>query len=186
MTKSTKIIAALGVVAGIGVACALPAATHAADPTATTQITATVDETLSMTATPSVAGEIPVGGAITELKNGTESGKIIIISNNSKGYTVTAQATGAGGTALKSAEANTIAYGAPAVGTSAWGMYVTTPTTTESLFDLKTTQETLYTRDSVTPGVSDTITTAYKASVAADQAQGTYEGQVTFTAAINP
>ena len=113
MSKITKTIAALGVVAGLGVA-ALPLASYADEDSKTINIAATISDSIAVAVTNGEVGLAVTNSAAPADNSGTPVG-INVKSNGANGYTLSLS----GNTTLASG-GNTIEYGSPAAGTSAW------------------------------------------------------------------
>lgn len=118
MSKSTKVIAALGVAAGLGVA-ALPAATFAVQSdSATAGVEVTVTDTISITVTGTSSGDpvsadtmvdptddtltvpavkVTMANDASTIANGTTA----VVTNNTTGYTLSVAAQATGSSTLK-------------------------------------------------------------------------------------
>ena len=192
--------AALGV-AALGVAALPVAASYAVDPTYTNNevtYTATINESLALassTAAPN-AETLTNGGAIVNSASHT----LTATTNHTSGYTVSAVAakggdatslTGAKESALANAN-DGIAYGTPAVGTSAWNLGLTTSesdvTITNAILGTAAwdgTSTSAFEAGTPTTTTGDIVTVTMNASADSDQAAGTYTNTVTYTIAAN-
>ena len=199
MSKSTKIIAGAGV-AALALAAIPAVASFAVDPTYTNNevtYTATINETLSLassTAAPS-AEVLTNGGAVVS----TATHTLTAITNHTSGYTVSASAAkGGAATSLTDAEESAlanandgIAYGTPAVGTSAWNLGLATSESDVTIANsgiLGTaswdgTSTTAFEASTPTATTGDLVTVTMNASADSDQAAGTYTNTVTYTIA---
>lgn len=210
MSKTTKTIAALGMVAALGVA-ALPLGAFAADPydqndnlntpkddTATVTFSATVDPVISIrvdSATETIASIAPHG--VDETKDTL----ITISTNDETGWKLYAKDANNGSlnkAATSEYSAKTIdAYnGTLAAGTSAFGYKVsasargassetggtiTVPAAHDATYAaFSTNDEQIASADK--KANDDTVTVAYGVSTANDQATGTYTDTITYTA----
>lgn len=188
MSKSTKIIAGAGV-AALAIAAIPAVGSFAVDPSYTNNAvtyTATINETLSLassTATPS-AEVLTNGGAIVSDSTHT----LTAITNHTSGYTVSAVSTNAA--AALSSPSDSIAYGTPAVGTSAWNLGLTTSesdvTITNAILGTAAwdgTSTSAFEAGTPTTTTGDVVTVTMNASADSDQAAGTYTDVVTYTIA---
>lgn len=188
MSNITKAIAALGVVAGLGVA-ALPLSSYAAE-TGPVKVTAVVDSTISITANDNEVnlGTVMPGGPVS-----TASTSVTVASTATAGYTLVVKdadentglyTTNADGS-LNTTAGAFIATGAPAKGSTAWGVRKdntvaftgVTPYSGAGV-ELKKT-----TGSATVDG--DTTNVEFGVSVATGFAAGTYEGEVVFVATAN-
>lgn len=102
MSKSTKIIAALGVVAGLGVA-ALPLSSFAAE-TGDVNVKVTVGSTISMTIDDADRSTVPLEKAVTMDNNDTDeslTASIKVTTNDADGYILSVKDKAGDGAALK-------------------------------------------------------------------------------------
>lgn len=107
MSKSTKIIAALGVVAGLGVA-ALPLSSFAAE-TGDVNVKVTVGSTISMTIDDADRSTVPLEKAVTMDNNDVDSSltaSIKVTTNDENGYILTVKDKAGDGAALKPTSAS--------------------------------------------------------------------------------
>lgn len=168
--KSTKILAAFGLVAGLGVAAALPMATHA-DTEATTTINATVSDSIAITAT----ANVPITLGVYDSQTG--SGNFTVSTNHAGGYQVTAQ--GVDGTALVNGS-NSIAYQTTEVakGTAGWNL----KTEQKGIANLANAPV-VYEKAEASVLTGDVIGVTYSVATSSNQAAGTYTGTVKYIAA---
>lgn len=180
MSKSTKVIAALGVVAGLGVA-ALPAFTYAATADAEVEVTVTSSISIAVEGTDSTASKVSM--APNELKEGGEfKSTIKVTTNNVAGYDATVKAKAEKDVNLTSSDSNTIpaASGTLTAGTAGWGYRVGTSgdwvavTTTEANIKNAGTNANGYTNDATV--------VEYGVATASAQPTGTYSATLTYTA----
>lgn len=217
MSKSTKIVAGLGVAAALGIA-AVPVASFAVtDLSGTVDITATIADSFSMTIDTKTASQAGTAGNAIDFGevavNSTDtagSTTLVVTTNIPDGYNLKAFATGAAGheTALHNAEADADIPGyaslsALTAGTAGWGIKVSAvekdvadagaaaaralnggvfdgtqylaPTTAGAIIDS-------IAADSISAMHEVTYTVDYGIATSANQAAGTYAGQVTYTA----
>jgi len=205
MTKTTKIIAALGVVAGLGVA-SLPLSSYAAaSVSGNAKVNVTVTEAISMTIKGTDSSSTTVdqySGATSGTDNltgntinagpassstpiapnskveGTAStfaSKVTVYTNDTAGYKLTVK----GATAeLKNGSYTIPASATIAAGTSAWAFQGGDITAWTAM---KTTDQTIKSSGTKTTG-GEATDVLYAVSTSADQAAGTYTDTLTFTA----
>lgn len=196
MSKSTKIIAALGVVAGIGVA-ALPLSTFAAANTSVT-FTVNIDDQLSLSAD---SGQSVLATTMTanQVNNDTLKSSLKVSTNNPKGYKLTVADADAD-TALVHTTSPTVkipalsATGDLASGTAGWGIQVneaypgTAVSTTQWTPMVKNNETAIVVRNSgaLSSAVSNQETIVkYGVATAAGQASGSYSDTISYTATVN-
>ncbi len=214
MSKSTKVIAALGVVAGLGVA-ALPAFTYATS-TVAGQVTLSVDvsEAIAMTilgngdgGTAGVDVYTPTGADVIDGHNigtlydssslQTSSSTVSLLPNAADTTTATSAVTvytnAAGGYTLtvKDADATT-ALSDGAGHTIPAGATITAGTaawgykggSVTNFAAISATEATVYSQNAPTSG-GQTTNMTYGVSTASDQATGTYTDTIIYTATTN-
>ncbi|MDO4759403.1 MAG: hypothetical protein Q4A30_01280 [Candidatus Saccharibacteria bacterium] len=196
MSKSTKIIAALGVVAGIGVA-ALPLSTFAAN-TADVTVKVMIGEQLSLSMD-LAASDTEQTMTASEIKTDEMKSTAKVSTNHAAGYTLTVidkdTNTALVNESNPSATIPAIAVeGALSSGTAAWGLQVDSayPGTTISTAQWSpipaSTSTALVVRNSgaLATAVSDEASVVkYGVSTAAGQASGTYSDIITYTVTAN-
>lgn len=186
MSNITKAIAALGVVAGLGVA-ALPLSSYAVE-SGPVKVTAVVDSTISITANDTEVnlGTVMPGGPVS-----TGSTSVTVASTNTSGYTLV----------VKDADENTglytvtdgvvnvaganIAAGAPAKGTTAWGVRKDNTSAFQAITPYSGAGIELKKTTSSPTVDGETTNVEFGVSVATGFAAGTYEGEVVFVATAN-
>lgn len=167
MTKSTKILAAMGVVAGLGAALAIPYAGGHAATTANTEVQAIVGAGLSITATSPISAELPA-----EVVTTLGSGQFTVSTNNANGYGVTIKGLGDKTDLEADGISQKIAYGAPSTSSNNWQLSVgATPVAALDGSEIASGAVGTHSHDF-----------SVKASARADLPVGTYNGGVTFTA----
>ena len=204
MSKTTKALAALGVVAGLGVA-ALPLSVGALTKSDTITVRTTIEDTLTLTIVGDTDTAIDDGdedhlvllGANGKMTNGsaaTAKATVTVATNNVGGYSV--KMKGENGYLAGQSTSETIpALGSsqatfPATGdTSAFGYQtvkigeVTTFSVTNSTWNpVKTTDEEIAKNTAATKQAGDTFNLNFQAYVNESQAADTYEETVTITA----
>src|SRR5574344_424052 len=186
MSKSTKIIAALGIAAGLGVA-ALPLSSFAAlDLNGVNGDAKTMDVTVSATVGSSVAIAVnaatePATINLTANASGTSTSKVEYATNSSTGLTLSLKDKDTD-LNLKSGDTDVIpAAAAVAAGTSAWNITGGTSVCQAGAAITSADQEVVKT----TAAVNDSTTMTYGVSTSADQHPGTYTDVITYTASIN-
>jgi hypothetical protein len=180
--------AALGV-AALGVAALPVAASYAAEvtnpQTADTTYQATIEDTFTFTNSQegqtitsplTNGGDVVTNATLTNLK---------VVTNHSKGFNITAKSEANSSAALKSAT-DTIPYSTTALtqGTSGWNLTLEGAFSTSGIIALADDGVTIHTQDTptTTAGVDADIT--YAAAAASNQAAGTYDNVVTYTATL--
>ena len=202
MSKSTKIIAALGVAAGLGVA-ALPAATFA-DTTVVVPLAVTIEETLSLSGVTTGDFASTSGITLTAGQNNSASKTVLTaISNNGTGWKVTVA-----GTDDETQQSGSTLYNATTGGqsiapfsskvtdlddneTSGWGIKLSDLATGVTAGDFTTDGWTGVSSENDTVVASSapsgtggkTFTANYGIDLADTQASGTYKGSITYTIA---
>lgn len=196
MSKSTKIIAALGVVAGLGVA-ALPMSSYAAN-TGDVKVEITVDSTISMTIDDADRDVTPLEKKKTMQNGATDeslTASIEVTTNDSDGYILTVKDKAGDGAALTAATAGntdsipafTAKQTALATTTPGWGMKATNANTSATLgaaFDggyggVTDTDQTVVTVAG-TAADDETVVT-YGIVTKSDQVADTYSNIITYT-----
>lgn len=197
MSKSTKIIAALGVVAGLGVA-ALPLNSFAAE-TGDVNLKVTVGSTISMTIDGADRSTTPLEKAVAMDNNDTDSSltaSIKVTTNDADGYILSVKDKAGDGAALKGAQAgNTQTIPAFTVkqtdlsalvtDTYGWGMMATNANSTvATAFSggygfVTDTDQVVVTSSSAAAEEETTIT--YGVVTKDDQVADTYSNLVTYT-----
>ncbi len=189
MSNITKAIAALGVVAGLGVA-ALPLSSYAVE-SGPVKVTAVVDNTISVTANDT---EVNLGTVMPNGPVSSASTTVTVATTNETGYTLVVkdadERTGlyknnADGS-LNTTDGKFIPAGAPAKGTTAWGVRADAAAAYQGVtpysgagVELKKT-----TASATTAG--DTTSVDFGVSVNTGFESGTYTGEVVFVATVNP
>ena len=191
MSKSTKFIAAFGIVAGLGIA-ALPIASASAD-TSDVEVSVSVDSAISlaMSGTTSISALAPNAADLT-----TMSSTATVSTNDLDGYTLTVIDKDTV-TALTNANSDTIpaATATPTAGTAGWGVQ-----TSEAYTGMDTGLNTAWTAMPASTGTAltlkntgtqtaatsaDTTVLKYGVATAAAQPTGTYTDTIVFTATAN-
>lgn len=191
MSKTTKFIAALGVVAGIGVA-ALPLTSYATEQHLA--ITATVDSSISLAL--SGTNNLTVGSNAVNLD--TASTTASVTTNSLKGYTlsVTDKDTVTDLTHTTQSDKKIAAQdGTPTAGTSTWavqaggnytGMTSGLDTNWKAMPAKGGTALVIKNSGAVTAAINqDQTTLKYGVATAANQESGEYTNEITFTATVN-
>lgn len=193
MSKSTKVIAALGVAAGLGVA-ALPAATFAATAQSRqVQITANVGETHTIAVD---ANSVSTGDLNPGATDATLSSTITVDSNNPTGYSVTIAASGTEGhvSDLWNAGASSAipAFSTPQStltgGTAGWGVKLGAAYTGATVLNPDTYvglgatgSQVVYTNNAVSGNLENEYVVNYGIALDSNQPTGAYSGAVTYT-----
>ncbi len=193
MSKTTKALAALGVVAGLGVA-ALPLSTYAAidSDTADMGVDAVVENFISIENTTGTAEDrvVHLGTLVNNAAIVSKNGTVNVKTNGANGFTLKIKPTAAGNADMVidgGTSGAKIPAGTPTPGTSAWGFKLDGTDTWMSFTGENVTEATLK-ADYALPadkGGTD-ITVNFGATVDGAQPAGTYKTSVTFTAATNP
>ena len=177
MSKSTKIIAGAGV-AALAIA-AIPAIANAAT-TQNVEYQVVISETLSLTVDDADLSYTLTNGGTA----GTgESSTFTAITNHSSGYQIVATDAD---TDLANSTSDTIAYGTPSQGTSAWNLTTNGTNLGEALgvlaeADLEGAGALVHKQATPTSTSGVTTTVSYSASASASQAAGTYTDTVLYT-----
>ena len=200
MSKSTKIIAALGVAAGLGIA-ALPAATFAAT-SVEVPLKVTIDDVLSLSGVTTGDFASTTGITLEAGQNDAQSQTVwTATSNDTDGWTVTVAPTTNGSNVLTNATNETIDPFATEVTdlsentTSGWGIKLnnladgvsaaTSAFTTTGFKGVTTGPDQVVTSSAPSGTAGKNFTTIYGVDLADDQAAGVYAGSITFTIAAN-
>lgn len=191
MSKTTKFIAALGVVAGIGVA-ALPLTSYAAEQHLT--ITATVDSSISLSL--SGTNTLTVGSNAVNLD--TASTTASVTTNSLKGYTLSVTDKDAVTDLTHTTQSDkkiAAQDGTPTAGTSTWavqaggnytGMTSGLDTSWKAMPAKGGTALVIKNSGAVTSAINqDQTTLKYGVATAANQESGEYTNEITFTATVN-
>ena len=197
MSKSTKIIAALGVIAGLGVA-ALPMASYAAN-TGDVKVQIEVGSTISMTIDNTDASTTPVNKTKAMNNNETDSSltaAIRVTTNSSDGYILEVKDKAGDGAAL-AAETSGNTDSIPAFSTkqttlssanAGWGMQAANTNANATVADafsggyggVTNSDQTVVT---VTGTADNDLTTVtYGIATKSDQVADTYSNIITYTA----
>ena len=185
MSKTSKTIAALGMVAALGVA-ALPFGAFALDPTIdVADDTGNVD--LSVTISEAIALSLDASSKSTSMdtsdKDETMQTTATVSTNSLDGYTLTVKDSDTT-TALTSANSDTIPTGTSiAAGTSAWGIKGGDLSAYTAMVASTGTAITVVANGTASAS-DETTTVTYGVSTAANQASGTYTDTITYTAAV--
>lgn len=173
MTKSTKIIAALGVIAGLGVA-ALPIGAFAAS-TQEVTVKVNIDSSISLGVDQAMTQVTmaPNQANTTSLKT-----KLTVATNNAAGYKLEVKDKDAD-TSLKSGTNTIPAAASVAAGTSAWNVKGG-----DKIFQsgAAITAADQLVAESSAPVASAQTDMTYGVSTASNQASGTYQDVITYTA----
>lgn len=191
MSKMSKAIVALGVVAGLGVA-ALPLGTYAKT-TEVVPVTVDVGGSISIAADDNAAIEID---AMVNAAVATDSVNFTVSTNNAKGYTVSIRGENGVTDLTDTAKNNTLPTGTPTQGTNAWGYVILegkdASLASASFAPVPAAYEavTFNAGDTTTKGTAaaeggDFYTLGVGVTVNSSQPDGTYEGGIQLTAAVN-
>ena len=209
MSKSTKVIAALGVAAGLGIA-ALPAASFAAT-TQDVPLTVTVPDVLDLEIgsqtgdfitdttdgielTPA-AGDMSSSHTLTAKANGSSTGwNITVASTDTESHqeTSTLYNAASGGDSIAPYASEKTTAQVTAAATTGWGIKLANAISGNTSPSVFTTTGYSYTEGGVvfsgdsptiTAGVTGTV--GYGVSVADGAPSGTYKGSITYTIANN-
>lgn len=172
MTKSTKIIAALGVIAGLGVA-AFPIGAFAADQDVTVKVK--IDSSISLGVDQAVTQVTMTPNQVNDSSLKTE---LTVATNNAAGYKLQVKDKDAD-TSLKSGANSIPAAASVTAGTAAWnvkgGDKVFASGAAITAADQLVTE-------SNAPAASAKTNMTYGVSTASNQASGTYQDVITYTA----
>ena len=191
MSKTTKIIATLGVVAGLGVA-ALPMGAFAADSAATqeVEVTVTIGESISIAIDGDGTGTYTDPNISVDMEQNSISedqySTISISTNSENGYKLTVKDSD-DNTSLLNADdgVSTIPAGTSiAAGTAAWAIKGGLLTDYTAMVASDAEALVLAERDSATDGL-ETTTINYGFSTAPSQEQGAYKDTIVYTATKN-
>lgn len=189
MSNVTKAIAVLGVVAGLGVA-ALPLSSYAAE-TQPVKVTAVVDNTISVAANDN---EINLGTVMPNGPVSTASTSVTVATTNETGYTLVVKdsdentglyKSNADGS-LNMTAGKFIPAGAPAKGTTAWGVRKDNTAAFQGVTAYSGAGIELNKTTSSATTAGDTVNAEFGVSVNTGFENGTYEGAVVFVATVNP
>lgn len=191
MSKTTKIIAALGVVAGLGVA-ALPLTSYAANESVT--LTVTVDPAISL----SHSGTTSLTIAPNNADLTTASSTLRVSTNNLKGYKLTVNDADADASLVHATQNDkkiVTTTATPAAGTSSWavqagaaytGMGAGLNTTWTKMPNNTETPLVIRNSGAVTSAITnESSVLKYGVGVADGQEAGVYSTQIVFTAVSN-
>ena len=205
MSKSTKVIAALGVAAGLGIA-ALPAATFAEAQYTNNVVPLKViiNDTLSLAGVTTGDFASTEGLTLAAGQNDSTSKTVwTAISNDTDGWTVSVAPTDTGTNILSNGvAADDISPFTSEVTdlstntTSGWGIKLNNLAqavsatgshfTTSGFTGVTTGPDQVVTSSTTSGTAGQTFETIYGIDLADDQAAGTYSGSITFTIAGNP
>ena len=193
MSKSTKVIAALGVAAGLGVA-SLPAATFAATAQSRqVQIQANVSESHTISVDDATKSTTNLNPGATDA---TLSSTITIDSNNPKGYSLTVAASGnenhvtdlwnsgaSSAIAAFSSEQTTLSNETPGWGGKLASAYTGASGLTATGYNGFTTtgSQVVYSSNALASDIENEYVVNYGIALAPNQATGQYSGAVTYT-----
>lgn len=186
MTKSTKVIAALGIIAGLGVA-ALPISSFAAGQEVTVKVN--VGESVSISGGDQDGTTQSGQNATTEISmNANEvnttglKSKIKAATNAAKGYKLTVKDKDTD-TSLKNGAYSIPAANTVSAGTSAWNVKGGDSTGVFSTGKAITAADQLVKKTSAP--ANDVIDMTYGVSTSPDQATGTYQDVIVYTVSVN-
>lgn len=208
MSRSSRLLAVLGVVSGLGVA-AMPLSSYAIDPVPKeSEVQATIEPTLTLNLTSEADA---TAGATVNLGTLAADGDIAfkdltarVKTNNGSGYNLSLATQDANNAMIRDGGTEEIKAGTPAKGKSAWGFkmgdiavaadaaqsaaavadYVPVPATGSAQVIVNSDKPTKV--DETTPANSgDTAVITFGASANSAQAAGTYKATVVVTASAN-
>lgn len=185
MSKSTKIIATLGVVAGLGVA-ALPMSAFALDPTGSSPQTTDVDVKVNIGSAISItATNDPSNSTVTmtpsDIDTSTLKTEITVSTNDTDGYTLTVTDKDAN-TNLVNGSATIPTGTSISAGTAAWAIKGGLLTNWTAM--VPNTETPLTVAQNSTNVSNEISNMTYGFSTAANQASGLYQDTITYTATV--
>ncbi len=182
MSRSTKIMAAFGVLGALGLA-ALPLASYAEQTyTSTTDITVTIEGSTSIALDNSeLEGEIPNN---TEGEIGDVD--VTVATNAADGFRLYIKGSGNGADPTKLySGSNYISAGTPTSGSSLWGYKGGNKAAQNAFVGVTSSDVLVLDANGPTPASGTTENFIFESSISSSQPAGTYTGQVTWTVVVN-